>query len=181
MMTGSQRREQIIACLKTAEKPVSGQALGEQLQVSRQVIVQDMALLRACGHDIASTNRGYVLRGTSAQVVRLVKVRHTPEQIEEELNAVVDLGGCVVDVMVNHRTYGQLTAPLDIKNRRDVKHFLSDLAQGISAPLSTVTDGYHFHHISADSNEVLDEIAASLADLGFSAPLTDFEAEELFA
>lgn len=180
-MTGNERREQIIACLKAAQKPVSGQALGEQLQVSRQVIVQDMALLRACGHNIASTNRGYVLRGTSNQVMRLVKVRHTPDQIEDEMNAVVDLGGCVVDVMVNHRTYGVLTAPLDIKNRRDVRGFLSDLAQGISTPLSTLTDGYHFHHISAESEEVLDEIEAALADLAMSAPLTDFEAEELFA
>lgn len=180
-MTGSERREQLIACLQQAEKPVSGQVLAEKLQVSRQVIVQDIALLRACGNGIASTNRGYVLRKGANQAARLVKVRHTPQQIEEEMNAVVDLGGCVVDVMVNHRTYGVLTAPLDIKNRRDVRGFLSDLAQGISTPLSTLTDGYHFHHISAESEEVLDEIEAALADLAMSAPLTDFEAEELFA
>ncbi len=180
-MTGSERREKIIQYLCAAEKPVSGQTLGEQLGVSRQIIVQDIALLRACGHGIDSTTRGYVLKRAGTQVVRLVKVRHTPEQIEGELNAVVDLGGCIMDVMVNHRTYGQLTAQLDIRSRRDVKRFLEDLAQGVSAPLSTVTSGYHFHHICAESEEVLDEIVTVLDALGLGAPLTDFEAQELFA
>ena len=178
--TGTTRREQLVACLEQAAKPLSGQALGEKLQVSRQVIVTDIALLRACGHDIISTNRGYILKRVSTQVTRLVKVRHTPDQIEEEMNAIVDLGGCVVDVMVNHRTYGRLSAPLDIKSRRDVRQFLSDLQQGVSAPLSMVTNGYHFHHISADSEDILDEIVSALDKAGFLAPLTAFESQELF-
>ena len=180
-VTGDVRRAQIVSLLQEASKPISGQALGEKLQVSRQVIVTDVALLRACGHDIVSTNRGYVLKRSSAQVVRLVKVRHTPEQIEDELDAIVDLGGCVVDVMVNHRTYGRLSAPLDMKSRRDVRQFLSDLNQGVSAPLSTVTDGYHFHHISAASDDIVDEIISALEQKGFLAPLTDYEAQELFS
>lgn len=180
-VTGDVRRAQIVLLLQEASKPISGQALGEKLQVSRQVIVTDVALLRACGHDIVSTNRGYVLKRSSAQVVRLVKVRHTPEQIEDELDAIVDLGGCVVDVMVNHRTYRRLSAPLDVKSRRDVRQFLSDLNQGVSAPLSTVTDGYHFHHISAASEDILDEIISVLDQKGFLAPLTDYEAQELFS
>lgn len=178
-MTGNARREQIVALLSAAQKPLSGQALGEKLHASRQVIVQDIALLRACGHDIVSTNRGYVLRRASTQVVRLVKVRHAPEQIEDEMNTVVDLGGCLVDVMVNHRTYGRLSAPLEVKCRRDVKQFLADLQQGVSSPLSTVTNGYHFHHICADSDEVLEEIVAALDAAGFIAPLTAYEAQEL--
>ena len=180
-VTGDVRRAQIVLLLQEASKPISGQVLGEKLQVSRQVIVTDVALLRACGHDIVSTNRGYVLKRSSTQVARLVKVRHTPEQIEDELDAIVDLGGCVVDVMVNHRTYGRLSAPLDVKSRRDVRQFLSDLNQGISAPLSTVTDGYHFHHISAASDDIVDEIISALEEKGFLAPLTDYEAQELFS
>ena len=175
-MTGTERRERIITILNEATKPVSGQALGAELEVSRQVIVQDIALLRSSGHAISSTNRGYVLGGT-VNPVRLVKVKHTQEQIEDELNRVVDLGGCVMDVMVNHRTYGSITAPLDIKSRRDVRHFLDDLASGISAPLSSVTDGYHFHHISAASTEILDEIVAELEAGGYIAPLTAYEQE----
>ena len=94
-----------------------------------------------------------------------------------EMDAIVDLGGCVIDVAVNHRTYGFISAPLDVKSRRDVSRFIEDLDKGVSQPLSALTDGYHFHHVSADSNEILNEIEISLSDLGFLAPLTDYEKE----
>ena len=179
-MEGVQRREVLLAALREAEAPLSGAALAGRFGVSRQVIVQDIALLRTSGAEITSTNRGYVLaEATSATLARrpsrLFKVRHTPEQVADELNAIVDLGATVENVMVNHRTYGRLSAPLNIKSRRDVQHFLSDLAQGISSPLMALTDGYHFHLVSADIPEVLDEVEAALSTLGFLAPLTDFE------
>lgn len=183
-MEGVQRREALLAALREAEAPLSGAALAGRFGVSRQVIVQDIALLRTSGADITSTNRGYVLaEATSATLARrpsrLFKVRHTSEQVADELNAIVDLGATVENVMVNHRTYGRLSAPLNIKSRRDVQHFLSDLAQGISSPLMALTDGYHFHLVSADTPEVLDEVEAALSTLGFLAPLTAFEREEL--
>lgn len=177
-MTGNERRNLILRELSQSATPLSGQALGAKLGVSRQVIVQDIALLRTAGKRIDSTNRGYVLN-TSADPIRRFKVRHTTEQTAEELNAIVDLGGNVLDVMVNHRTYGVIEAPLGIKSRRDVKAFLNDLATGISTPLMNVTDGYHFHHVSAESEEVLDEIGQVLSELGFIAPLTEFEEAEL--
>lgn len=177
-MTGDERRDAIIMALRDASAPLSGTALGEQLGVSRQIIVQDIALLRTAGHSISSTNRGYVLAELH-RPVRLVKVRHTPQQIEEEMNAVVDCGGCLDDVMVNHRTYGIVSAPLNVATRRDVKRFLAEIEAGVSSPLSSVTDGYHFHHISAQSEEILDEVVAALDELGFIAPLTDYEREHL--
>ena len=177
MMTGDKRREMILQTLRDASKPLSGTALGEQLGVSRQIIVQDIALLRTAGFEINSTNRGYVLHD-QARPTRLVKVRHTSEQIEEELNIVVDLGGCVEDVMVNHRTYGRVEAQLGIRTRRDVKRFLAELESGVSEPLLNVTSGYHFHHISAESEEILDEVIAALSEAGFTAALTDFEQAE---
>lgn len=176
-MTGNERRNQILALLSESPTPLSGQFLGQELGVSRQIIVQDIALLRTAGKRIESTNRGYVL-STAADPIRLVKVRHNDEQTEEELNAIVDLGGNVLDVMVNHRTYGRIEAPLGIKSRRDVKAFLNDLSTGVSTPLMTITDGYHFHHVCAESEQILDEIVAALDDLGFIAPLTEFEEEE---
>ena len=97
-MTNSSRRTEIIRILQESEAPQSGTALGEMLGVSRQIIVQDIALLRTSGYEIISTNRGYVLHESNANPRRLVKVRHSPERIEEELNLVVDLGGCVEDV-----------------------------------------------------------------------------------
>ena len=53
MMTGSERRTAIINQIKTSSVPVPGKALAAQFEVSRQVIVQDIALIRAAGHDIA--------------------------------------------------------------------------------------------------------------------------------
>lgn len=183
-MEGSQRREALMAAMREEQAPLSGAALAKRFGVSRQVIVQDIALLRSSGADITSTNRGYVLDQPASPAVRrrpsrLFKVRHTPSQVADELNAIVDLGAMVENVMVNHRTYGKLSAPLNVRCRRDVQRFLSDLAQGVSSPLLSLTDGYHFHLVSADTPEVLDEVGQELSRLGFLAPLTDYEQEEL--
>ncbi|MGN0301660.1 MAG: transcription repressor NadR [Anaerotardibacter sp.] len=177
-MANSPRQKEIIRTLRESKTPLSGTALGEMLGVSRQVIVQDIALLRTSGYDIISTNRGYLLNTSSDKPCRLVKVQHGPDQIEEELNLIVDLGGCVEDVLVNHRTYAKLEAPLKIKNRRDVRNFIEDLKKGVSSPLSVITSGYHFHHITAESEEVLDEIVDALEQNGFLAEFTSFEKGE---
>ena len=113
-MTNSSRRSEIIKILQESKTPQSGTALGEALGVSRQIIVQDIALLRTSGYDILSTNRGYILNESNTNPRRLVKVRHGSDRIEEELNLVVDLGGCVEDVLVNHRTYAKIEAPLNV-------------------------------------------------------------------
>lgn len=182
-MDGSQRREALVTALHEASAPLSGAALAKRFGVSRQVIVQDVALLRSSGVQITPTNRGYVLerRPTpeDSRPSRLFKVRHGADQVADELDAIVDLGATVDNVMVNHRTYGKLSAPLNVKCRRDVQRFLSDLAQGISSPLLSLTDGYHFHLVSADTPEVLDEVEQELSRLGFLAPLTPYEQEEL--
>ena len=177
-MVDSPRRKEIIRTLQTSKTPLSGTVLGEKLGVSRQIIVQDIALLRTAGYDIISTNRGYLLNDSNTQPCKLVKVRHGFDQIEEELNLVVDLGGCVEDVLVNHRTYAKLEAPLNIKNRRDVQRFVADLKNGDSSPLSAITSGYHFHHISAESQEVMDEIVEALDQKGFLAEFTPYERGE---
>ena len=114
-MTGDERRAAIRRTLAAAQAPVSATALGQQLGVSRQVIVQDIALLRSSGVGVQATNRGYLLQPAAPQrPVRLLKVRHSPAQIREELYAVVDCGGCVEDVMVNHRTYGRMLSLIHI-------------------------------------------------------------------
>lgn len=174
-MADSPRRTAIIKALQESKTPLSGTALGEKLGVSRQVIVQDIALLRTAGYDIISTHCGYLLSSLNDRPRKLIKVRHDAEHIEEELNLVVDLGGCVEDVLVNHRTYAKLEAPLNVKSRRDVQKFVEDLRNGVSSPLSAITSGYHFHHISAESQDVLDEIVAALDQKGFLAELTPYE------
>ena len=133
---------------------------------SRQVIVQDIALIRAAGHDIMSTNRGYIIN-EPVTVSRVFKVKHTDEQVEEELNSIVDLGGCVRNVMVNHRVYGRMEADLNITSRRKAADFIRDLKSGKSSPLKNITSGYHYHTVEADSEETLDMIGEMLEEKGF--------------
>lgn len=130
-MTGSERRDQIINQIKKSSIPVSGAQLAKEFDVSRQVIVQDIALIRAAGHEIISTNRGYLLN-TPHSVNRIFKVNHTDEELEDELCTVVDLGGKVVNVMVNHRVYGHMEAEINITSRRKVMEFVEDIKRGKS-------------------------------------------------
>lgn len=162
-MTGAERRKALLAMMRETEKPLSGTALGKRTGVSRQVVVQDMALLRTEGYPIISTARGYLMEASKG-CTRLFKVCHTNEQVEDELTTIVDLGGTVVNVMVNHRIYGKLDAQLNIKNRRDVAKFLDDINTGKSTPLLNVTSGYHFHLVSAETEDVLDEIEEALRE-----------------
>lgn len=171
---GEERRRELVALLSRAEAPLSGASLADLLGVSRQVIVQDVALLRRDGIRISSTNRGYVL-GERNRHVRSFKVRHGREGIEEELNLMVDAGGTVEDVIVNHRTYGRISCRLGVSSRRDVRRYLDELDSGLSEPLCTLTSGYHFHHVSATSEEALDEIERGLASHGFLADRLPWE------
>ncbi len=173
-MVGETRRENILHILSTTEKPVSGETLAKSMQVSRQVIVQDIALLRANGTDIVSTNRGYLIRGEKEHV-RVLKVVHTDDQVEDELSTIVDFGGKVKDVFVYHKVYGVLRADLNIKSRRDVKLYLKEMSTGKSDLLKNVTSGYHYHTIYAESEEILDDIQTELAEKGYLAKLQDYE------
>lgn len=177
-MTGAERRKKILALMRESSKPLSGGALGSATGVSRQVVVQDIALLRTEGHEITATARGYVL-DEPKQTVRVFKTCHTDEQTEDELTTIVDLGGCVVDVMVNHRVYGKVTAPLNIRNRRDVQKFMNEMRTGSSTPLKNVTSGYHFHKVSAESEEILDEIEAALREKKLLAEFLPYETETM--
>lgn len=165
-MTGSDRRQEILKNIKESDRPVSGSKLAKDYDVSRQVIVQDIALLRASGYDIISTNRGYVLEGQTC-AERVFKVRHTDEQLETELCTIVDLGGQVKNVMVNHKVYGHIEAELGITSRRKVKEFLADIESGKSTPLKNITSDYHYHTVTADSEETLRMIEEELRKLGF--------------
>lgn len=173
-MNGEERREQIIKRIQESSRPVSGTALAKSLGVSRQVIVQDIALLRANGQDILSTHRGYLLQ-ESSQPSRVFKVFHKGEQVEEELNLFVDLGGKVEDVFIYHKVHGVIRAELHIRSRRDVQEYLQKIASGISTQLLNLTAGYHYHTIFADGEEILDEIRKELEKRGMLAPLQEHE------
>lgn len=173
-MNGENRRKEIIRIIREKGQPVSGTLLAKELGVSRQVIVQDIALLRANGQEILSTHRGYVLP-EKMQLSRVFKVYHTGERVEEELNLFVDLGGKVEDVFVYHRIHGVIRAELRIRSRRDVQDYLRKISSGISTQLLNLTAGYHYHTILADTGEILDMIQDELAKKGMLAPLQEHE------
>lgn len=170
--TGEERRNKILALLAAAPAPLSGSALSRELGVSRQVIVTDIALLRASRSDIIATSSGYLLSkpaesAGSPCARRIFKVNHTDEQVEEEQTCIVDLGGAVIDVYIDHKVYGTISAPMNIRSRRDVQHFLDDLKSSVSTPLKNITHGYHYHTVEAASEQILDEIEAALREKGF--------------
>ena len=91
-MNAAERRTKISHLLAGADKPVSATVLAAQCGVSRQIIVGDVALLRAGGADIAATPRGYVLPRDSAALLRTVACVHDREGMARELEIIVDHG-----------------------------------------------------------------------------------------
>ena len=173
-MNGNERRLKIASKLNSASQALSGTFLSNEFSVSRQIIVQDIAKLKLAGFDIISTNKGYRLQ-SSPMKSRVIKVHHLDEQIEEELNLIVDLGGRVKDVFIKHKTYGEIRAPLDIDSRYDVQQFLQDIYSGKSSPLKNITANYHYHTIEAQNESTLSLIEKELEKKNFTASLLDYE------
>ena len=137
-LSGQERREVIQRILEQSKEPIAGSDLAKQLDVSRQIVVQDIALIRANGVIITATNRGYILQ-EKGNVSRVFKVIHTDEQVQEELNLYVDLGAKVEDVFVYHKVYGVIRVEMNIKSRRDVRKYMEDISSGKSTNLMKLT------------------------------------------
>lgn len=165
-MNADRRRGEIALFLSSKCDAVSGTALAERFNVSRQIIVQDVAILKAKGYDIVSTHNGYVLQ-KSPLAERVFKMHHTKEQTADELNAIVDLGGTVVDEFVWHKVYGKIEAKLNIFSKYHVEQFMDGVRSGKSTELMDITGGYHYHTVRADSEKTLDAISNKLQNLGF--------------
>ena len=99
-----QRKQQLLELLKESPSALNGQSLAEHFHVTRQIIVQDIALLRADGAPILSTNRGYLYKDheESNAVHQLFKIQHRAEDMEAELLAIVDNGGRVQNILIEH-------------------------------------------------------------------------------
>ena len=173
-MKGAERRMMIYQTLKSSCQPISGSAFARQFGVSRQVVVQDIALLRAEGNDIVSTNHGYLL-SEHYKASRVFKVYHTNEDIEKELNMMVDFGGNVKDVFVSHKVYGLVHAELNLRSRADVAQYLEKIRSGKSQPLMNLTSGFHYHTVLAENELILDAIQNKLSEYGFLAQQQDYE------
>ncbi|MGN1418667.1 MAG: transcription repressor NadR [Acutalibacteraceae bacterium] len=173
-MNGQKRREQILDLLSKSSKPLSGTALAKQLDVSRQAIVQDIALLRQAGNEIISTNSGYILQNHFG-FSRVFKVIHSDDDAEKELELIVSYGGIVKDVFVYHKAYGVVKAEMNIRTRLDIDNFIADIRSGKSSLLKNITSNYHYHTVLAQSEEILDILEDKLWQAGFLAKLQDYE------
>lgn len=166
-MNTTQRRERILEYLRGADQPLSATALAQKLSVSRQIIVGDVALLRAGGESVTATPRGYVLDRPRAGLVRTVACLHAPGDMERELTLMVDQGCTVENVIVEHPVYGQLTGPLDLSSRYDVAEFIRKVEENSARPLSELTDGIHLHTLRCPGEETFRRAAAALEEAGF--------------
>ena len=172
---GNNRRVGIISFLERQSGPVSGSELARQFGVSRQVIVQDVALLRAENRNILSTNKGYVLHHPHEKqkgYTAVITVEHTAEQTLEEMRTIVDYGGAMLDVFIDHELYGQIRANLVINDVEDAQEFCDKLENSKSEFLKELTEGGHYHTITAPSKKILEMIRKELREKGILSEKT---------
>ncbi|MGF3103869.1 transcription repressor NadR [Rossellomorea sp. DUT-2] len=167
---GDERRQWILNKLITKQAPVTGGDLAKQTNVSRQVIVSDITLLKAKGEPIIATSQGYLYMPASNQetlIERTVACQHTPERSEEELFLLVDHGVTVKDVKIEHGVYGDLTASIMVSNRKEVEQFMNKIEDTGASFLSELTDGVHLHTLMAPNEETLEKAENALQEAGF--------------
>lgn len=163
------RRNAILELLKESELPLTGSCLAQKFQVSRQVIVQDIAVLRASGHKIVAALNGYYIQSDKgARLLKTFASYHVGNtEMEEELQIVVDYGGRMLNIAVSHPLYGDIVCPLLIQSREDIREFLKRLDQEKATPLSSLTEGVHYHTIEVDREETFEKIIKQLKVRGF--------------
>ena len=167
-MKADERRSNIIEMLMKEKRAIKGTTLAESFNVTRQIIVKDIAILRAKGNNIIATPDGYMINeDNSNRVKSVIAVNHNDEEVIKELEIVVKYGGIIEDVIVEHPLYGEIRGILMIKNLNDLNKFKNSLNQIDAKPLSMLTNGVHLHTISADSVENIELIKEELKESGF--------------
>ena len=165
-MTGATRRQNILAELNEATAPINATKLAEMNGVTRQIIVADIALLRAAGNNIRAEHKGYVLDRAIGEIRKKIVCKHSKEGTLEEFYAVVDNGGKILDVQIEHSIYGILSADMSISSRFDANEFIRETGKEDATLLSDLTGGIHVHTISVKDEETFARIVARLKELG---------------
>ena len=169
-MSTTDRRKELLNKLQVSQSPITGSNLADSFEVSRQVIVQDIAILRAEGHEILATSKGYIISDNNDNMVQqIIACQHgvAVEDVQEELETIIKYGGRIADVVVEHPMYGELKGRLVIQSKSDLEDFMEDYENKEVKPLSTLTDGVHLHTIEALNEEVLTLIKDKLKEKGF--------------
>lgn len=167
MNKATARRKKLLNILMNSKGPVTASALADELAVSRQIIVGDVAVQRASGDEITATPKGYipgVNKGEAAfGYTGILACKHTTEELLDELYTVVDFGATVIDVTVEHPVYGELKGMLNVSSRYDADQFAAKSAANDSAqPLSTITDGIHVHRIGCPDKKIFELVRLAL-------------------
>jgi transcriptional regulator of NAD metabolism len=162
-MNSIERRNFINKFLHKSQEPLTGEMLAQNLGVTRQIIVKDIAILRASGIGIIATPKGYILSAEKkANIKKVLALSHKPEEIKDELETIVKFGGIIEDVIIEHKLYGEIRGVLLIKTLYDIQNFMNKLEKYEAEPLSTLTGGVHLHTIIAQNKEDLDNIISEL-------------------
>ena len=161
------RRAYILERLAKGET-VSAAALAGELGVERETIWGDMVLLREQGRCILITPRGYRLAGDEAcGCQRVVTVRHDDSRVREELYLVIDHGGWILDVSIQHEILGLLAGELNLRSRYEADCFLEKSVDQFL--LCDMNDGTHKHTIQCPDPGVMDRVLRALGAAGFLA------------
>lgn len=169
-MLGEERRDTLLRLLKSTQNPITGTDLAKHANVSRQVIVNDMNLLKARNEPIIATSQGYlyIAREDHNEIYeRKIVCLHTAEQAEDEMLTIVDCGVTLKSVIVEHPVYGEITASMMLSNRHDVNSFIKRVNETKANYLSVLTNGTHLHALSASSEEQLDLVEQKLREKGY--------------
>lgn len=143
-MTGNERRSILLKKLANSTQAIPARVFAETFNVSRQIIVGDVAILRAEGHPIVATNKGYLIKTDgSDHIKKYIAVTHPQEKTRAELEIFIKHHIIVESVTVEHPVYGEITGYLNIRTQADIDEFLKQAPE----LLSTLTQGIHLHTI----------------------------------
>ena len=168
-MINQERRKEILRYLQEEKRPIKGTELANKFDVSRQVIVQDIALLRAEGEDVMATPQGYlIIKENKGKLIKQVVIKHHGyDAIEDELQTMIDFGVRVVDVIIEHPLYGEIRSPLNIGFRKELEEFMLKIRTENAEPLASLTDGIHIHTIEIPNEETFLKLKEALAKKGY--------------
>ena len=169
-MKSDERRNLIIQTLSKCNSSISATSLANNFSVTRQIIVADIALLRASGYQIIADNKGYKLITANNDLIKRIAVQHSKDDVNNEFYAIVDNGGKVLDVIIEHPIYGKISVELNITSRYEADEFVKKLNNTNSHPLSILTQGLHIHTIEVPNNESFERIKLKLNELGILIP-----------
>ncbi|MBM7558455.1 transcription repressor NadR [Marinitoga litoralis] len=152
-----EKKDKILNILMNRDTPIKGKELAEIIGVSRQMIIQYISKLKTEGYNITSTRDGYILEREKG-IRKMIAVKHSSDEIEDELFSIVKAGGKILDVIVEHPIYGEIKGRIDVENENDIIKFLSLLKTTHATPLLELSNGIHIHTIEVKDDETFEKV-----------------------